>query len=93
MNRRPDSPILRRTVLAMGLLPVLGLAACSKQPAPEVAETVRPAYVVEARPALGQGEWSPWVTVPARSTNSLERLNDPAPGARKFYRLRTPAGD
>lgn len=50
-------------------------------------------YVVEARPALGQGAWSPWVTVPARSTNSLERLNDPAAGARKFYRLRTPAGD
>jgi hypothetical protein len=49
-------------------------------------------YVVEARPALGQGAWSSWVTVPARSTNSLERLNDPAPGARKFYRLRTPAG-
>ena len=33
----------------MGLLPVLGLAACSKQPAPEVAETVRPAYVTDVR--------------------------------------------
>ena len=51
------------------------------------------AYVVEARPALGQGAWSPWVTVPARSTNGLERLSDPATGARKLYRLRTPAGD
>lgn len=50
-------------------------------------------YVVEARPAMGQGAWLPWVAVPARSTNGMERLSDPAPGARKFYRLRTPAGD
>ncbi|MBK7999788.1 MAG: hypothetical protein IPK15_14010 [Verrucomicrobia bacterium] len=50
-------------------------------------------YVVEARPMMEQGAWSPWVTVPARSTNGVERLNDPTPSARKFYRLRTPAGD
>ncbi len=50
-------------------------------------------YVVERRPAMGQGAWLSWITVPARSTNGLDRLRDSAPSARKFYRLRTPAGD
>lgn len=50
-------------------------------------------YVVEAREAIGQGMWLPWVTVPARSTNGLERLSDGTPDGSRLYRLKTPAGN
>lgn len=39
----------RRSLLALSLAPALALLGCGQDPAPAVAETVRPAYVVEVR--------------------------------------------
>ena len=55
MNRPPFAPILRRLTLPLALLPVLALWGCSTETAPGVTETVRPAYVVEARTGGAEG--------------------------------------
>ncbi len=49
-------------------------------------------YSVLYRDALETGEWQRLLNVPARTTNRVESLLDPAPaGLRRFYRLVTPA--
>ena len=55
MNRPRLAPTPRRLTLALALLPALSLWGCSSETAPTVAETVRPAYVVEARAGGTEG--------------------------------------
>ena len=47
-------------------------------------------YSVEYRDSLGEGVWSKLTDVPARSSDHLQQVIDPAPGTNRFYRLLTP---
>jgi hypothetical protein len=47
-------------------------------------------YTVQFRDSLGGAGWLALTNLPARTSNTVERITDPRPGSHRFYRLVTP---